>query len=78
MFSPCNIPLEQLIERKKENIERGKESRRAAMQRNAMRPHIAQLIARQEAAELLCLERLLALETANDSVHSGMQEDTGR
>ena len=70
MFAPCNIPLPRLIEQKKESIERGKESRRLAMQGNRMRPETAAMIARREAAELECLERLLEKELAEEAAHS--------
>lgn len=71
MFAPCNIPLDQLIERKKESIQRGKESRRKAMQCNRMQPHTAAMITRQESAELLALERLLEKELAEEAAHDG-------
>ncbi len=71
MFAPCNIPLPRLIEQKKESIERGKESRRLAMQGNRMRPETAAMIARRETAELECLERLLEKELAEEAAARG-------
>lgn len=68
MFSPCNIPLERLIAEHKEEMERGHERRRAAMQRSALKPHVADSIRRRETAVLLCLERLLAVEQGSAQV----------
>lgn len=78
MFSPCNIPLPRLIEQQREANERSAAKLQQAMQRAAIPVHVADAIRRREAAVLLCLERLQALEAENDSVHTGTHEDRPR
>lgn len=62
MFAPCNIPLSRLIARCEENKQRTHERLKQAMSRNAIKPHAAQQIEREEAAVLVALKRLADIE----------------
>lgn len=64
MFAPCNIPLDRLIEEHKEDMQRGLARRQDAMNRAAMKPHVADAIRRRETAVLLSLQRLQQLENS--------------